>query len=100
MGESIINRTKSAALILFGKQPPRNRIEPIPGITSKDVEEVRAFFTMRKFFILGHARSGTTMLARLIRLHPDVVYMTGNKKFWGGNEELHTEPRFRKTSET
>jgi hypothetical protein len=27
---------------------------------------------MEKFFIFGHARSGTTLLARLIRLHPDV----------------------------
>jgi len=27
---------------------------------------------MKKFFIFGHARSGTTLLARLIRLHPQV----------------------------
>jgi hypothetical protein len=27
---------------------------------------------MEKFFIYGHARSGTTLLARLIRLHPEV----------------------------
>ena len=27
---------------------------------------------MPKFFIFGHARSGTTLLARLVRLHPEV----------------------------
>jgi hypothetical protein len=27
---------------------------------------------LEKFFIFGHARSGTTLLARLVRVHPDV----------------------------
>jgi hypothetical protein len=36
------------------------------------VAEARAFFPLDKFFIFGHARSGTTLLARLIRLHPQV----------------------------
>jgi hypothetical protein len=72
MDDSILNRTKLAARILIGKQLPRNRPDPIPGITAEDVEEVRTFFPMEKFFIFGHARSGTTILARLIRLHPEV----------------------------
>lgn len=46
-----------------------NRLEPI---TEKQVAEVRSFFPLDKFFIFGHARSGTTMLVRLIRLHPQV----------------------------
>lgn len=41
-------------------------------ITTSDLESIQAFFPMPKFFIFGHARSGTTLLARLIRLHPEV----------------------------
>lgn len=41
-------------------------------LTRKDIQEVKRFFPMEKFFIFGHARSGTTLLARLIRVHPDV----------------------------
>jgi len=44
----------------------------IPDITAEEIAEVKSFFPMRKFFIFGHARSGTTLLARLIRLHPEV----------------------------
>ena len=33
---------------------------------------MKTFFPMNKFFVFGHARSGTTLLARLIRVHPDV----------------------------
>lgn len=41
-------------------------------LTDEEVQEVRDFFPMEKFFIFGHARSGTTLLARLIRVHPVV----------------------------
>ncbi len=44
----------------------------IPMITSEDLLEVKEFFPMEKFFIFGHARSGTTLLVRLIRQHPQV----------------------------
>lgn len=44
----------------------------LPVLTPNDLEAVKAFFPMPKFFIFGHARSGTTLLARLIRLHPEV----------------------------
>jgi len=33
---------------------------------------LKRFFPRDKFFIFGHARSGTTLLMRLVRLHPDV----------------------------
>ena len=45
---------------------------PIPAIAPEEVAEAREFFPLDKFFIYGHARSGTTLLTRLIRLHPDV----------------------------
>ena len=68
----MLSRLKSAARILLkGEQKKKNR-NPIPAITSEEVEEIKQFFPREKFFILGHARSGTTLLMRLARLHPEV----------------------------
>jgi len=64
-------RIKSAARILLKGQQASTRSE-VPAITAEEVAEVKQFFPREKFFIFGHARSGTTLLARLIRLHPDV----------------------------
>jgi hypothetical protein len=44
----------------------------IPAITPDEVAEAKSFFPMEKFFIFGHARSGTTLLTRLVRVHPEV----------------------------
>jgi hypothetical protein len=44
----------------------------IPAISDEEIVEIRKFFPLDKFFIFGHARSGTTMLTRLVRLHPEV----------------------------
>ena len=44
----------------------------IPSITPEEVTEIKQFFPREKFFILGHARSGTTLLMRLARLHSEV----------------------------
>ena len=43
-----------------------------PPLREDEAAEARLFFPREKFFIFGHARSGTTMLTRLIRLHPEV----------------------------
>ena len=68
----MLSRLKSAARILLkGEQKKKNR-NPIPAITSEEVEEIKQFFPREKFFIFGHARSGTTLLMRLARLHPEV----------------------------
>jgi len=65
-------RVKSAARILIkGEQKKKNR-NPIPAITLEEVAEIKQFFPREKFFIFGHARSGTTLLMRLARLHPEV----------------------------
>ena len=45
---------------------------PVAAITPEEIAEVQLFFKRPKFFIFGHARSGTTLLVRLIRLHPEV----------------------------
>jgi hypothetical protein len=41
-------------------------------ISSGQLEAVRRHFPRQKFFIMGHARSGTTLLGRLVRLHPQL----------------------------
>src|SRR5512139_2374385 len=68
----MLSRFKSAARILLKGDPRRKKRNPIPDITPEEVAEVRQFFPREKFFIFGHARSGTTLLMRLARLHPEV----------------------------
>jgi LPS sulfotransferase NodH len=68
----LINRVKKAARILLRGDSQNNKRNPIPPITLEEVAEIKQFFPREKFFILGHARSGTTLLMRLTRLHPDV----------------------------
>jgi hypothetical protein len=62
---------RSAQVLLTGKLHEGKRRE-IPPINLEEVIEAKQFFPMEKFFIFGHARSGTTLLTRLIRLHPEV----------------------------
>lgn len=69
---NLLQRFKTAArIVLQGEQAARKRAE-WPPLTAEDVAEIRQFFPRPKFFILGHARSGTTILMRLTRLHPEV----------------------------
>src|SRR5258706_697531 len=68
----ILNRLKSAARILIKGEPKKNGRNPIPAITVEEVAEIKQFFPRQKFFIFGHARSGTTLLMRLLRLHSEV----------------------------
>ncbi|MCX6067650.1 MAG: sulfotransferase [Chloroflexi bacterium] len=68
----MLNRLKAATRILLkGEVKARKRTE-IPAITAEEVAEIKQFFPREKSFILGHARSGTTILMRLARLHPEV----------------------------
>jgi hypothetical protein len=69
---NFIARFRAAARILLKGDPKRNKRNPIPAITADEVAEIKQFFPRDKFFILGHARSGTTLLMRLARLHPEV----------------------------
>lgn len=68
----LIARIKSAARILLKGESKKKNRNPIPAITLKEVREIKQFFPREKFFIFGHARSGTTLLMRLARLHPEV----------------------------
>jgi hypothetical protein len=68
----MLSRFRSAARILLKGDPKRKQRNPIPAITLEEVAEIKQFFPREKFFIFGHARSGTTLLMRLVRLHPEV----------------------------
>src|SRR5512147_3203495 len=68
----MLSRFKSAARILLKGDPKKKKRNPIPEITPEEVAEIKQFFPRQKFFIFGHARSGTTLLMRLVRLHPEV----------------------------
>jgi hypothetical protein len=41
-------------------------------LTPDQLEAVHRHFPRPKFFIFGHARSGTTLLGRLARIHPEI----------------------------
>ncbi|MFN3308478.1 MAG: sulfotransferase family protein [Anaerolineales bacterium] len=43
-----------------------------PCLSEEELNEIKYFFPRKKFFVFGHARSGTTLLARLIRVHPKI----------------------------
>ena len=67
-----INRFKIAWQALRTGRLENRGTRHIPPITLDEVEEIKTFFPMEKFFIFGHARSGTTLLLRLVRLHPEI----------------------------
>ncbi len=68
----MLSRIKSAARILIRGEQKKKKRNSVPAITAEEIAEIRQFFPREKFFIFGHARSGTTLLMRLARLHPDV----------------------------
>jgi hypothetical protein len=61
----------SWTVLAHGAKIVRKRAE-IPSITDEEIAEIKGFFSMDKFFIFGHSRSGNTLLMRLVRLHPEV----------------------------
>lgn len=72
MIDKIFHRLKLTSQVFFTGRLTAEKSREVPAITSEEVAEFKEFFPLDKFFIFGHARSGTTLLTRLIRLHPDV----------------------------
>lgn len=68
----MLSRLKSAARVLLKGEPKKKARNSIPAITVEELAEIKQFFTREKFFVMGHARSGTTLLMRLLRLHDEV----------------------------
>lgn len=72
MPNSLLQRLKlTGKTLLHGRRLESARGE-IPALNAAELAEIKQFFPRDKFFIFGHARSGTTLLARLVRLHPEV----------------------------
>jgi len=57
---------------IMGSLPLDMKPAELSLLTPAQLEEIKALFPMPKFFILGYPRSGTTLLMRLISLHPQV----------------------------
>jgi hypothetical protein len=70
--KKIFDRLRLAGQVLVHGGSTSGGHRTIPAITSEEVAQVRRFFPLEKFFVFGHARSGTTLLTRLVRLHPAV----------------------------
>lgn len=66
------DRIKRSGRVLVKGEPEKRPRGIIPPITAEEIAEIKQFFPRDKFFIFGHARSGTTLLTRLVRLHPEV----------------------------
>lgn len=66
------SRLSRALRLLATGKTEQSGLREIPQIHAEDLAEIKQFFPMPKFFIFGHARSGTTLLGRLVRVHPDV----------------------------
>jgi hypothetical protein len=65
-------------------------------IRPEDLDGIQRRFPRPKFFIFGHARSGTSFLARLIRLHPE-IHCNWQTQFFSARGPIpyFTSPSFR-----
>lgn len=72
MIKKLVERLQMAYRVFRYGHYPSMDVGESPKLQPEDISEIKQFFAMPKFFIFGHARSGTTLLARLVRLHPEV----------------------------
>jgi len=72
MPSEISRRIKQSGRVLLKGSPTASAKREVPAITLEEVAEAKEFFPLEKFFIFGHARSGTTLLTRLVRVHNKV----------------------------
>jgi hypothetical protein len=61
----------TVSVLLRGGRALTPRLD-LPPLSPEELAEAQSFFPRPKFFVYGHARSGTTLLMRLIDAHPDV----------------------------
>ena len=69
---TVRSRIVAALRVLWRGEIRPRRKTMIPPISREDLDDFHRLFPRTKFFIFGHARSGTTLLMRLLRLHPEV----------------------------
>jgi hypothetical protein len=68
----MLKRLRLAARVIRSGDGQPRKARQVPAITQEEVAEAKAFFPLDKYFVFGHARSGTTLLTRLLRVHPQV----------------------------
>jgi len=51
---------------------PERQLEQVAPLSADELARIQRHFRRPKFFVSGYPRSGTTLLARLVRLHPQV----------------------------
>ena len=70
--KKVIQRLSLAAHVFRYGEMRQETLDDLRALTAEELAEIKTFFPMPKFFVFGHARSGTTLLARLLRVHPEV----------------------------
>ncbi len=88
MVEKISERIKLGIYIARHGVLPEHEDVITPYLSQQELAEIKTVFPMPKFFIYGHARSGTTLLARLIRIHPD-IHCNYQAHFFSREPTLH-----------
>jgi hypothetical protein len=90
MLDKITSRLLDSLNVLLGRKQVRSMKRPeFAGLTEEELAEAHAFFPRPKFFVYGHARSGTTLLMRLIDAHPD-VHCSRQAHFFSRPPYLHS----------
>ena len=61
----------------------------------KPIWSINKFFINKKkikiqkpIFFIGVQGAGLTIISRIIKRHPDIVYLSGNNDFWLGSDEM------------
>ncbi len=71
---SAIKRRAKGVLTVLAKSlrvPVHEPVEPST-LSEEQISHIARYFSRPKFFVIGYPRSGTTLLARLLGLHPQV----------------------------
>jgi hypothetical protein len=68
----LITIRRRAARKILGDIPLAPAPPEISPLTQDQLAEIRRIFPLQKFFIFGYPRSGTTMLMRMVSIHPEV----------------------------
>jgi hypothetical protein len=79
-------RRRLGGQIARGERSP-NAAGNLHPLTSEQLAQVQVFFKRPKFFIFGYPRSGKTLLARLVGLHPD-VHCNWHARFFHEHQDL------------
>lgn len=63
---------RKALRAITGDEAAASSASTLPPLSANELAEVKEFFPMPKFFVIGQPHSGGGVLARLLSLHPDL----------------------------